>query len=359
MCIIVYKPYKTKMPEYKTLKHCWDNNDDGAGYMYPDGKQVIIKKGFMDFDKFYNSLKEDYKKMGRFTPFVLHFRISTQAGVNEECTHPFPLSRNMDDLRKTRTKSDIGIAHNGIISLTKSYYNVTVTYSDTMKFITDYASLLIKDKEFYKDEDLTTLIDRLVGGRLAIMDYEGHTTLIGDFVEENGIFYSNNTYKEDRVRKTKTNTTTTTKTTTTPSYYRSSSTWYPSNGNGQAPTEKKEEEKKEEKKEIISALNRPETKEKEKDDILKIVESVNNARKDNIQISSAPNQAELIKLPSVTRKKILDSWYLKHQVDMLNFDFKEDSCPRYYEGDRAYCGWCLNYKNCKLRKGENKDELEY
>ena len=333
MCIIVYKPYQKKMPEYKTLKHCWDNNDDGAGYMYPDGKQVIIKKGFMDFEKFYNSLKEDYKKMGRFTPFVLHFRISTQAGVNEECTHPFPLSRNMDDLRKTRTKSDIGIAHNGIISLTKSYYNVTVTYSDTMKFITDYASLLIKDKDFYKDEDITTLIDRLVGGRLAIMDYEGHTTLIGDFIEDSGIYYSNNTYKEDRVRRSKTTTKTTT--TTTPSYYRSGTTWHTSNSNGKAPTEKKEEKK--------------------EDKIQKIVDEINSS----VSKTTPPDMASLVKLPPTKKAKVLDNWYTKKMRTQFEFEFTEDSCPKYYEGEDSYCMYCDSYDICKLRKRSLDNELEY
>lgn len=327
MCIIVYKPYEKKMPNKKILKHCWDNNDDGAGYMYPNGKDVVIKKGFMKFDSFYESLTKDYRKMGRFTPFVLHFRISTQAGVNEQCTHPFPLSREMDDLRKTRTTNKIGIAHNGVISLTKSAWNVTVTYSDTMKFITDYASLLIKDKDFYKDRDLVTLLDRLVGGRLAIMDYEGHTELIGEFKEKDGIYYSNNTFEEDRVRKSKT-TVTTVKTITQP-----------------------------------VVVKREDTKPVKIDttNIIKEIEEEERKEKEKIKNMKAPDIKELEKMSRVDRGRVLDAWYAKHMISVVDYDFEEKSCPKFYENDAGYCLYCNNWANCQLKRGGKKEDgkLEY
>lgn len=201
MCIIVYKPTTAKMPNKKTLIKCWNNNRDGAGYMFPSKGNVIIKKGFMKFNDFYKDLKADLKRYGEFTPFVLHFRIQTQGGVNPQYTHPFPLSADMDDLRKTRVKTDIGIAHNGIIDLTSSKYSYTVTYSDTMKFITDYLTLIIHDKNYYKDKDKLTLIERLIESKMAIMDGDGHTELIGDFVHDDGCYYSNNYFKEDRYKK--------------------------------------------------------------------------------------------------------------------------------------------------------------
>lgn len=212
MCIIVYKPTTAKMPNKKTLIKCWNNNKDGAGYMFPSKGSVIIKKGFMKFNDFYNNLKSDLKRYGEFTPFVLHFRIQTQGGVNPQYTHPFPLSSDMDNLKKLRVKTDIGIAHNGIIDLTSSRYNYTVTYSDTMKFITDYLSLIIHDKYYYKDKDKLTLIERLIESKMAIMDGDGHTELIGEFIEDNGVYYSNDYYKEDRYKRV---------ITTTPTYHKS------------------------------------------------------------------------------------------------------------------------------------------
>ena len=114
----------------------------------------------------------------------------------------------MDDLKRLRAKTEIGIAHNGIIDLTSSKYNYTVTYSDTMKFITDYLTLIIHNKNYYKDKDTLTLIERLIESKMAIMDGDGHTELIGNFIEDNGCYYSNNYFKEDRYKRVVTSYTT-------------------------------------------------------------------------------------------------------------------------------------------------------
>lgn len=197
MCICVEKPAGIKFPGKKTLKTCFDNNPDGAGYMYPFKDRVIIKKGFMTFNSFWKSLTETRKKYGDDLPYVLHFRISTQGGINPECTHPFPLSPNMAELKKTRTFSSFGIAHNGIISLTSCGYLKSVSYSDTMTFITDYLTLIIKNKDYYKDSDKKMLIKRLIdSSKLAIMDGGGHVELIGEWIEDNGVYYSNTSYKK-------------------------------------------------------------------------------------------------------------------------------------------------------------------
>lgn len=197
MCIIVYKPENTQMPSKKTLKNCWNNNDDGAGYMFPLDNRVIIKKGFMTFKDFWKSLRVDYEKFPTL-PFVLHFRITTQGGVRPELTHPYPMSKNMEDLKLLRTTSNtFGVAHNGIISLTSTNYNTTITYNDTMKFITDYLSLIVKSPKSLENDDTLKLIERLAGSKLAIMDTTGKVTLIGTFNQNKGCFYSNYTYNYD------------------------------------------------------------------------------------------------------------------------------------------------------------------
>lgn len=214
MCIVVYKPSNVKMPSKATLKECFRCNSDGAGYMFPEDGKVQIKKGFMSFNALNTSLQADYNRLGAETPFVIHFRIGTQGGNNQANTHPFPLSKNMSDLKQLSCTTNCGVAHNGVISLTTtrtSEYiqeydeekNRMVTkykpidYSDTMKFITDYLSLIIKNKNWYMNEDNLTLIERLIGcsNKLAIMNADGHTTLIGNFIEDNGVFYSNSSYK--------------------------------------------------------------------------------------------------------------------------------------------------------------------
>lgn len=199
MCIIVYKPKDQQMPSKQTLKMCWHSNPDGAGYMMPndDGK-IVIKKGFMTFKSFWKSLIFERNKYKGDRPIVMHFRVSTQAGVNPECTHPFPLSDKMDNLKKLSVTTQCGIAHNGIIDLTSDKWNKTITYSDTMKFITDYLSLIITTKHWYEDKKKKLLIERLADSKLAIMMDNGHVELIGEFIQDNGIYYSNSYYKIDR-----------------------------------------------------------------------------------------------------------------------------------------------------------------
>lgn len=218
MCIIAFKPSGVKLPSNKILHRCWDNNPDGAGYMFPSNGKVVIKKGFMTFQSLMDNLKYDYRQYGKETPFVIHFRISTQGGVNKQLCHPFPFSNNMDDLKKQRVKCQLGIAHNGIIDITsESYWNKDkVDYNDTMKFITDYLTLIIKSFNWYEDKDKVKLIERLIdGSRMAIMDCKGHTQLIGNWEQDNGMYYSNSFYKTDRVKYSITKTSTSLKEDTT------------------------------------------------------------------------------------------------------------------------------------------------
>ena len=196
MCIAIYKPAEQNFPSKKTLQRCFEANPDGAGYMFAHRNAVHIRKGFATFKAFWRDLRDIRAKVTDTPAFVLHFRISTQAGVRADCTHPFPLSRKMDDLRALHATADIGIAHNGIITLTSHGYNKTITYSDTMEFITDYAARLIKGRDWYTDPDLRGVIADLADSRLAILDGGGHCELLGSgWQEDRGCWYSNASYK--------------------------------------------------------------------------------------------------------------------------------------------------------------------
>ena len=209
MCIAVYKPMGTDFPFKKVLKRCFYKNPDGAGFMVATGSEVVIHKGYMGFRSFWKALREARMEYGDDKAYVMHFRISTQGGIRQDGCHPFPLSKQMSDLRLLHSATDIGIAHNGIIDLctdwgsTYSYYysksysaNKQVDYSDTMKFITEYLSLIIHDRFYYEDDDTLDLIEKLAGSRLAILDYTGHCELLGNGWECcDGVWYSNGTYK--------------------------------------------------------------------------------------------------------------------------------------------------------------------
>lgn len=196
MCVIVVKKDGVKMPSNSILKECFKSNGDGAGYMFAENGKVHIVKGFMSFDSFKKSLSSTRKKYGDEIPYVFHFRISTQGGVNKELCHPYPLTSDMEEMKKLKNETNIGVAHNGIISLTSSWGKTS--YNDTMLFISDYLSELVKDRNdcvrFKK------LIERLISGsRLSILFGDGNVELIGDgWIEEDGILYSNSSYKKSK-----------------------------------------------------------------------------------------------------------------------------------------------------------------
>lgn len=198
MCIAVYKPMGEMFPNKKTLQRCFNHNPDGAGFMVATGDKVIIHKGYMGFRSFWKALRACREQYGEEHAYVMHFRISTQGGVRADGCHPFPLSSKMDDMRKLDTECEIGIAHNGIIDLCSGGWGKTkVDYSDTMEFITEYLSLIIRDKKYYKDSATLELISKLCGSRLAILDKRGHCELIGRGWERaDGVWYSNDSYQD-------------------------------------------------------------------------------------------------------------------------------------------------------------------
>jgi len=191
MCVIVNKKENVPMPTIEDLQACWDTNSDGAGYMFPHNNQVIIRKGFMNFHSFYSRLRGDVKKYGEDIPYLLHFRISTHGGIKPANTHPFALSTDIKRLTRLDDISDMGVMHNGIITLDRTSAIDTGVYSDTMVFITEYMSKIVKARDFYKDTITLEILRRIVDSKLAIMDGSGTVTTVGNFTNRAGVEYSN------------------------------------------------------------------------------------------------------------------------------------------------------------------------
>lgn len=195
MCIIAVKPIGEELMERRILENCFNYNNDGAGLMYNLDGKVYIEKGYMNFRNFYNRIMELDKKIGlKDRGLVLHFRITTSGGTCMENCHPFPISKNGRDLKKLDFVTDIGVAHNGIIS---GYIPPKGSpYSDTQLFIKNYLYDIKKEHEdFLTNPSLLFAIEKTVGSKLAFLDGEGNITLVGKFIEEeDGCSYSNETY---------------------------------------------------------------------------------------------------------------------------------------------------------------------
>lgn len=188
MCIIIVKKAGIKFPNNEIIRDCWNNNSDGAGYMYPKNGQVEIRKGFMKYKHLMSSLESIPNKDD--IPMILHFRITTHGGTNKGNTHPFPVTSNEKLLRATRVRSNLAVAHNGIINIDNDK-----KFSDTMQFIKDELSLFnIIKPNWYKDIKSLDYIGNRISSKLAIMDGKGYISTVGDFYEDEGILYSNYSY---------------------------------------------------------------------------------------------------------------------------------------------------------------------
>jgi len=101
MCIIAIKPEGISIP-IERLKSCWDNNSDGAGFMYSENGKLNIVKGLMTFDSFiksYNDISPLNKRI------VIHFRYGTHGKICPDLTHPFIINKSL------------ALVHNGILSI--------------------------------------------------------------------------------------------------------------------------------------------------------------------------------------------------------------------------------------------------
>lgn len=192
MCIIAIKKAGLNMPEISTIKNCWYNNPDGAGFCFPRAGMVEIRKGYKKLEDFKTALVELEHEIDIVnTPVILHFRIGTSGGNTPENTHPFPISEHVSALQKLRARAPLAMAHNGVIQITPSRADI----SDTMEYITSQLAHLYQlRKDFYRTEAGKKMLYNATASKLAFMDGAGNVETVGKFHEKDGILYSNTSY---------------------------------------------------------------------------------------------------------------------------------------------------------------------
>ena len=219
MCVAVYKPIGAEIPNREELYNCYLRNQDGAGFaFFRDGK-IHIKKGYMNFDSFYGDFcKENFSKNENV---FIHFRIATHGLVDGGNTHPFPITDDFTKMRDTDfTYTGKCLIHNGIFhysdSVIKSYSKII---SDTMLFskllfdelknvnnnlfekqidklgLEESVSRGILENDRNNLELIKKINSQLGYSKIAIMNEDGSVNHFGNWINHNGVYYSNSSYE--------------------------------------------------------------------------------------------------------------------------------------------------------------------
>ena len=201
MCIIIAKPQKVAMPSEEILRTCFTNNPDGAGFMLAAKGQVYGFKGLMTFEELTSELAKAERRFGRLDKLavVIHCRIATHGSTVAGNTHPFPLCCGYREMRKTEWVAKQGFAHNGIIEQTAFDKDVKkFNVSDTMVFAKKYVSPIARHAEIAADHDLLDMLFSLADSKLCFLSGKGRLATRGDFTENDGVLYSNTSFREAR-----------------------------------------------------------------------------------------------------------------------------------------------------------------
>lgn len=196
MCIIVAKNKGIEIPSRDILENCFDYNSHGAGLMYSYNNRVHVEKGFMNFIEFYDRLIELNSEIDlKETSLVMHFRISTSGTVDGGNCHPYPLTKSPSYLRALKYSTDVAMAHNGVIrNYTPGKDSIL---NDTQTFIKKYVYKMYKrDRNFLSLEENLIKLETMADSKLCFLDGKGNITTLGKFIEDNGVLYSNDTYKD-------------------------------------------------------------------------------------------------------------------------------------------------------------------
>lgn len=160
----MYKPKGVKMPSNRTLLDAHIANPHGCGFVSSAGKSCKS----LDFAEFMRELR----KVRTDEACIIHFRLATHGSIKTANCHPF-------------SHDGYHFAHNGILSIKPLRDK---TDSETA-FITRILPT-IKRYGFNSPEVDEVCYGLLGYSKFALM-HDGHVKLYGDFICDNGVYYSN------------------------------------------------------------------------------------------------------------------------------------------------------------------------
>ena len=182
MCIAILKPNSETISK-KRLERCFDNNDDGAGYVFAKDGVLHFFKGFFRFRDFWKSYVKNVVNNGN--PITaIHFRITTHGKTNADNCHPF------------KVNPDLGFIHNGVIDMV----SVDKKRSDTSVFNDNILKKL--PDNFIRNTAICNLIEESIGrSKLVFLDNGGNYTIVNENAGhwDGNVWYSNNSYRWNNI----------------------------------------------------------------------------------------------------------------------------------------------------------------
>jgi len=126
MCLAILKPANEHIIK-RRLRQGFQENPDGAGFMYVKNGQLKIDKGYFSFRSFYKAYRQAEQKCPD-SNFVIHFRIATSGKISSKHCHPFLIN------------TTVAFVHNGIFAKLGNKVK-----SDTQHFNNDYLRYMPPD----------------------------------------------------------------------------------------------------------------------------------------------------------------------------------------------------------------------
>ena len=186
MCTACVFPKGTNFTEDE-FDSCWMSNLDGGGFVYLNENEEFVIHKALKLDELKTLWKEHHDKHGKYSPFLLHFRAASQGEVTLENCHPF--------LPNPKT----ALIHNGTIYKVPS----TKEKSDTRVFSEEFLSKL--PHNFLANKSIMTMMDDFLGksNKIAFLSSDGKFSItnLTDWKLHNGVHFSNDFFKNQRVKK--------------------------------------------------------------------------------------------------------------------------------------------------------------
>ena len=185
MCILIAKPRGAQFPTIEAIQNSIANNPDGFALAYNEGGKVKTYKS-MSAPRFIAKYRRLAASLNiNDTAMIIHARIATHGTVglkNCHCWKSFP-----------DTMAEIAFAHNGILSIAN---RDDMTDSET--FLRDYFEPAYLRGGWPYASDI--IRHKIGSSKFAFLDVDGDIMRYGQFIADNGCYYSNMSYARGGAR---------------------------------------------------------------------------------------------------------------------------------------------------------------